>query len=352
MPNKKTLSDESLHNIFLFGCIGILLWLVFKIFEPFLTTLFMAAVISTAVYPTLNYLEKKNKWPRVLNVLIIFIGVILLIIIPTVWIFLSLLQDATNIILNLPSLAYEAETEIRTALSKVPILEERVNEINLESFVGIMQNVMAETVRSAAGFLKQLSLVLLHGIVLFTSLFFFLLDGPKITGYVKNLIPLSTRQKNELFRKTEDLMKSIIYGIFGGAIAQGIVLGIGLSIVGINNPLFWATVAAFLAPVPYIGVGLVWIPITASLFIQGEWGAGIFLLIWSLVFVANIDNVVKPFLIGARTMLHPFAILLVILGGVLAFGFKGLVFGPLLLTLLLAFLHIYKIEFINKGKTK
>ena len=57
------------------------------------------------------------------------------------------------------------------------------------------------------------------------------------------------------------------------------------------------------------------------------------------------DNVIKPYLIGSTSALHPMAVLLVLLGGTFAFGVKGLILGPFVLTLTLAFLHIYQLEY-------
>ena len=140
-------------------------------------------------------------------------------------------------------------------------------------------------------------------------------------------------------------MHSIVYGIFGAAIIQGILVGVGLAIVGVENAAFWGAVAAILSPIPYVGTSIVWIPVVIFLLITKQWFGGIFLLIWSMGIVGLADNFIKPYVIGSTSDLHPLMVMLVILGGVFAFGFKGLIFGPLILTLTLAFLHIYKLEY-------
>ena len=109
--------------------------------------------------------------------------------------------------------------------------------------------------------------------------------------------------------------------------------------------IWWGSIAALFSPIPYIGTTVVWIPIVIFLLITKHWIAALFLTIWSMFVVGTVDNFVKPYLIGSSTALHPLAVLLVILGGAFAFGLKGLIFGPFILTLTLAFLHIYRLEF-------
>jgi predicted PurR-regulated permease PerM len=109
--------------------------------------------------------------------------------------------------------------------------------------------------------------------------------------------------------------------------------------------MFWATIGAVMSPLPYIGTSIVWIPVVAVVFASGQFWTAIFLTSWCLFIVGLADNVVKPLIIGKATALHPFAVMLVIIGGTFVFGFKGIIFGPLVLTVTLAFLHIYEMEY-------
>ena len=145
--------------------------------------------------------------------------------------------------------------------------------------------------------------------------------------------------------KLYNLMHAIIFGIFGAALAQGLFVGVGLAITGVENAVFWGAIAALLSPVPYVGVALVWVPFAIGLFVSQRWGMGIFFVTWCVLLVTNIDNIIKPYLIGSKSHLHPFAVLVVMLGGALAFGVRGLLFGPFILTITLAFFHIYKLEY-------
>jgi len=347
---KNAREKEIVHTAFLFSSIGILLTLTFFFFLPFLSTLFMAAIIATVTSPVVDWLRTKGLG-RGLAVTSVFIGVILLIIIPSIIFTSSLLDEAVAVSGSIVSWSQNLPENLQKLVLELPFVSEDsgiLEELDFSTVNSMATDLATKLsgtlVSSATVFATKLATLLLHLVIFFIALFFLLIDGQRIINYVKRLIPLNPAHTNELFDKNRDLMESIVYGMIGGALAQGLMLGIGMSIVGVENPIFWATLAAIISPIPF-GVTMVWLPMAISLFVAGEMWQGVVFLIWSATIVANIDNFVKPILIGNRSSLHPFAVMIVLLGGVFAFGFKGLIFGPLVLTLLLAFLHIYELEY-------
>ncbi len=354
---KNAHEKEIVHTAFLFGSIGILLTLTFFFFLPFLSTLFIAAIIATVTYPIAHWLQNKGiskGW----SVTMVFFGVILLIVIPSFIFISSLLDEAVAVSGSIVNWSQDLPQNVQKLVLDLPFVSEEsgiLEELDFGTINAVATDVAGKLsgslVSSATIFATKLATLILHLLIFFIALFFLLIDGQKVLNYVKRLIPLAPAHTDELVDKSRDLMESIVYGMIGGSIAQGLMLGIGMSFVGIQNPIFWATLAAVVAPIPF-GVTMVWLPMAISLFVAGEVWAGVFFLLWSVILVANIDNFVKPILIGNRSSLHPFAVMIVLLGGVFAFGFKGLIFGPLVLTLLLAFLHIYELEYRDAPEIK
>lgn len=347
-----------IHTHFIIAVTLILIGLVFYLVSPFATTLFIAAVIVTAVNPVHVWLKKYIP-TRILSSTIMWLGIILLFVIPTSMLTGLLIDEMKGVSGQISDIAVQLPSILDTILNRVSAyLPEGAtwqNQLSSSNLIQLASNTFTSMssglLKSATGFITGLSIVFLHVIIFMFALFYLLLDGDRLIKYIKKLLPLAEKQKKELVQKITDLMKSIIYGLFGAAIAQGSLVGIAMAIVGIPNAVFWGTIAILLAPMPYVGVGLVWVPTTIWLFATGQWGHGVFFLAWCLVLVINIDNIIKPYLIGAKSLLHPFTVMLVILGGVLTIGFKGLIFGPLLLTLLIAFLHIYQMEFTSEKMT-
>ena len=52
--------------------------------------------------------------------------------------------------------------------------------------------------------------------------------------------------------------------------------------------------------------------------------------------VSTIDNVIRPLVISSATHVHFLMVLLGVLGGAIAFGFAGLVLGPVILAVISA----------------
>jgi predicted PurR-regulated permease PerM len=133
--------------------------------------------------------------------------------------------------------------------------------------------------------------------------------------------------------------------VFLIALGQGIMTGIGFALFRVPFAVFWGFLAAFLALLPIGGAALVWIPGALFLLLTGETLRGVLLAVWGAVLVSLPDNFLKPMLIGRKAKLPAFFLLLGILGGLQVYGFLGILFGPLVVTLLTAFVQIYREEY-------
>lgn len=123
---------------------------------------------------------------------------------------------------------------------------------------------------------------------------------------------------------------SVVYGILGTALAQGVLAGIGFLVAGVPGAALLGLATFFLSVVP-VGPPLIWIPATLWLFVQGSTGWAIFMGLWGLLVVSMVDNVLKPMIISHGSHLPFMLVLLGVLGGVAAFGFVGIFLGPTLL---------------------
>ena len=163
--------------------------------------------------------------------------------------------------------------------------------------------------------------------------YFFFRDGDAITRDCARRSSGSRRTGDRACSRSPRAPRGgVVYGILGTALAQGVLMAIGLWIVGIDAAPLLGLVTFFLSPVP-IGPPLVWIPAAAWLLFQGHTGSGIFMLLWGALVVSSIDNVLKPLIISRGSNLPFVLVMLGILGGVVAFGFIGVFLGPVLLAL-------------------
>ena len=177
------------------------------------------------------------------------------------------------------------------------------------------------------------------------AMFYFIKDGSVIVKKIMALSPLPEPYEKKLFHRLKTMINATLYGTFFTAIIQGFLGGIGFAIAGISQPILWGTVMAFFALAPYVGTAFVWVPAVLILLFTGSFGAGIFLLIWSVLLVSTIDNFLLPYLIGSSAKTYSLLTFLCVIGGIYVWGFPGLVLGPLVLTLLIAMSEIYEAEY-------
>ena len=130
---------------------------------------------------------------------------------------------------------------------------------------------------------------------------------------------------------------------------QGMLTGVGFWMFGVSNPVIWGTVAAVASLVPALGTSLVNIPAIIFLFLSGNISQAIGLLIWVVLAVGLIDNILGPYFINRGVKIHPFLILISVLGGISFFGPVGFIAGPVVLGLLFALLELYPVIIKNKS---
>lgn len=347
-----------IQKYFLLGILVLLLVTLLFFVSSFVGTLIICAVIVTGVYPVHKLMHKKLRFPSTISTFISMILVAAIIIAPlTLLFFLAADEavDAYDAVSHRINLMSENNIHLTPDFFQKGFVKDWTDKISeyapittsdiistAKDFVGKIGSVI---LGQTTNILKNLSLFIVHVIVFLLSMFYFLRDGDRLIEYMKSILPLSEKYQDELFKKLSHLSHGIIYGIFGAAIVQGFLVGLALYIVGVDTATFWGAVAALLSPLPYIGTAVVWVPVVITLAISGHWLSSLFLLGWGILVVGMADNIIKPYLIGSSTALHPLAVLLVLLGGAFAFGLKGLLFGPFILTLTLAFLHIYSLEY-------
>lgn len=176
------------------------------------------------------------------------------------------------------------------------------------------------------GGLTQISIALV-------LLFFLLKDAPRIGERIQVAAGKIGGDKGlELLHLAGATVKGVVNGVIGTALVQGVVAGIGFMIVGAPGAILLGTITFFVAVIP-IGPPLVWGGVAAWLFIKGDSGWGVFMLIYGAAVISTMDNVVRPLLIGNESKM-PFALILFgLIGGAMAFGLVGLFVGPTLLAL-------------------
>lgn len=179
-------------------------------------------------------------------------------------------------------------------------------------------------------------------VVFVLALYYALKDGHALKRAFVVLSPLADNDDERIATTLERAVNSVVVGRLATALLQGLLAMGGLAAFGVPNAVLWGSVTAATALIPGIGTALVILPAVAYLYIGGSAFAAAGLAIWGIGFVGLVDNIVGPRLIGRGVAVHPFLILLSVLGGIVLFGPTGFVLGPLAIALLFALLETYR----------
>lgn len=228
--------------------------------------------------------------------------------------------------------------------------------VSLERLVlPVVRQIPGWVARNGGALLGSLAGVIIgFGLVLLAAFFFFV-DGETMVTELKVLSPMPEAYDDEFAMRFKDVIDATFRGQVFTSIAQGIATGIGMLIAGVPGSIFWGAVTAILSLVPMVGAALVWIPAVIYLYIDASMGhrgyfGAIFLTFWCMVVVTLIDNIVRPWVMKDKAELPAIPLLFSVIGAMDAFGFIGLVIGPLVLSMLLTVINIYKRSFRISGQ--
>lgn len=183
----------------------------------------------------------------------------------------------------------------------------------------------------------------LFELLLFVMMLFFLLkDGAGLRREATAISPLSAAQEAAIAEHLSLTVQGVFKAMILVPIVQGIVAAPGLAFFGVPSPLFWSVLVFLAALVPLLGSALGWVPAVLYLFFNGEDWQWIGMLIYGTLLISGIDNVVKPLVLGGAARIHPLPAFLAILGGLLSFGPLGFLIGPVILSLVLSAIRIYR----------
>ncbi|MEW4924670.1 AI-2E family transporter [Algibacter sp. 2305UL17-15] len=188
--------------------------------------------------------------------------------------------------------------------------------------------------------------------IMYFLLFYMLTNRKKLRESLYEYIPISDDSLEIIGRETRKKVRANALGIPLVAVAQGIVALIGFLIFGVNSPFFWAVIVTFGSMIPFVGNFLGTIPVFILMMSNGNtfqaWGV----LLYGIIVVGSTDNLIRLFVLKKLDNVHPLITLLGVIVGLPLFGFVGLIFGPLLISLFLIIVRIYKKEYGKQHEKK
>jgi predicted PurR-regulated permease PerM len=318
---------------------------------PFLRAIASAVIVAVIFYPVFERVLRWSKGRRGWASLFTTLGIVVVFLVPVAFILLKATSEAIGAAQHLNRLSAEQGgfTMFIAAMLERPLhFVARfvdVSKVNVHQMVtSNVQRVSLEVLSSGAVVLGSLARLTASFFLMLVVVFFLFRDGERWAESLATMMPISPAQTSRLFHNITDTIIGNVYGIVSVGVAQGLLTGIAVAIVGLPSPLLLGLGAFFASIIPVVGAGLVWAPAGLFLIFKGAVWKGIFVLIWGTVVISTADNVVRPWVVSGKIELHPLVLLFFILGGVQTFGFIGLFLGPVIASVLFAVLDMLRDE--------
>ena len=337
----KTTSDR-LTTVLSYGALLLLIYLVFRIVEPFLEPLLWSAVLAIFFYPIHERILRRMAPNRA--ALVSTLGVTLLLIVPALVVLVYTTRQAIDATARLQTVLMDPDKALQSHVMdwvrhQMPQAWQgtdfsqplRQGAERIATFLGAL----------LAGLLKNLFTFFVDLFIVIFALFFMFRDGEEIVRGASHLAPFDEEIQEDMLKESRDLIFASVAVALVIALLQGALGGLAFTIAGISSPVFWAVLIAFFSLVPVVGSALIWVPGAAILAFSGHWGKAIMVVAICGGVAGIADNIVRPLMLRNRTHLNELLLFLGVLGGLQVFGLLGLVIGPTVVAAAMGVFRVY-----------
>jgi predicted PurR-regulated permease PerM len=355
------------RQMFALGFFIVLLVLLYQIaivFRPFLLPVLWAVILAHIAFPVHRRLSKRLGHRKGLSAAILTVAIIGLVVVPLVIFIIQLIEEAG--IAYMTTKSWIDGGGLKTApaqLSQLPVIGGYVQPFlgRLILAQGDLEASLLKNIQALSGFfVEQLTglatnvfLLVMNFLVMLFTLFFFFKDGDRLYRNLYEVVPLDEVHKQKIFTRLDVTLRAVVKGVIITAMVQGLLAGAAYGVLGVPFPVVLMAITALLAPLPFGGTAIIWLPVAAYLYWVGPVWKAIAMLIWGAGVITMVDNFLRPLLIGKDAQLPVLFLFFSIIGGLAAYGMIGLFLGPILLAILMTAIQIYREDYLmetNKGK--
>jgi len=330
--------------IFLVVALAALLPSLLRIAWPFLTSFILAAILAIVINPVNRWLSRRVHRLGLATFLTTFATVLLLgTILGFAGFAITQELTATYDALSRRSLeeggwptlvTHTADRIVDALATRLPVNRDAIRT----EFIDRMKAASGYLLNNIGAAVGGATTVFITGVLVTIFLYFLLRYGEDWIGRLAILTPLDSRTTASILRTVNDAVVANVNGVFAAAVGQGLLLSLGFWFVGVRSPVLWGAVGGLASIIPVVGAPLVWVPVAIAFLLMGSYWKALLLGIWGSLVVGSVDNVLRPFVVGARDKQHPMLIALAAVGGTYAFGALGILLGPLVVSLVAALL--------------
>jgi len=354
---------ERIIQLFFFGFLAVMAYELYALLSPFLMPIAWAILLAFMAHPAqleLRKFIKSRTWTAVIITVAVAAGVIW----PAIWLSERLAIEAQNLYTQANDFVKNGGIKqvndwIQSSPYLAPILRRYAGphgfDLNTDApkfFVQGAQGTSQFLIKNLGGVARNV----VTGVIDFTitlMVFFYLLrDGEDYYHYVRELTPLHEEDKAVVYDTLTSTLSAVMRGLLLTALVQGFAIGLGLLFTGVPYWAFLAVLSAACGLLPFGGTALVWAPAVLYLGYFSGWTMAGILAGWCLVWIAIIDNLIKPLAMRHGTGLPTIALFFGIAGGLEAYGPIGIFGGPAIISVFASLLRVYRKTYATTRKPR
>lgn len=350
------MTRQQIFSIVFFALVVLLLYQIGLMFKPFLFSALWAGLLAHMAFPLHLRLTRLFAGREMLSAAVLTIGAMAIVVAPLVVMGIMLVREAGV-----------AEQEIRTwisggglqrlpeQLATIPMIGSWLQSAlagDATPAVSLEQSVLTGVkelsqflIGGMGGLLKNTFALIVNFFMMLLILFFLFKDGRQWLLVLLELVPMEESHKSKIMIRLDQTIRAVVKGVLVTAIVQGLLAGMAYVALSVPFPMGLTALTIVLAPIPFGGTGLVWLPVALYLFWIGMAGKALAMLAWGIGVVSMVDQFLRPWLIGQDVQIPVLLLVLSVLGGLALYGLLGLFIGPILVSLLMTAAQIYREEY-------
>ncbi len=327
------------------GLLVILLGFCYQVALPFLRPILLSIAMAIAFQPIYRWIGRWLGYSTRAALLTTVLALVLTLV-PLVLVVMFVTPEVKGLYTALnsksieqggwaPYLSQMLEKPWAWASHYVPLPTMTVEHLR-DELIQNARSISKFAMHQTGALVGGIASLLISAVIVFALLFFLLRDGRRFIASVSELVPMAHAYTDRFVHVVGESIIANVYAVFAVALVQGTLIALGFTIVGLSAPVMWGFAAAACSTIPFVGTPIIWGPSVIMLALKGSYWQAIFLGIWGLAIVGFSDNLIRLIIVSGREKRHPVLVFFSIVGGLKAFGFIGLLLGPVVVSLTIA----------------
>lgn len=316
---------------------------------PFYGAVFWAVVLAILFAPFYRKMLGKMNRHENLAAITTLLLCLIVVVLPLTLISISLAHEASTVYQNIRSGQINFGVFFQKIITALPTWIVNVLErFGLTNFAALQERVTTTAVAGSEFLTRQAINIgqntfnfLVSFTIMLYILFFLLRDGDRLITRVKQATPLSANHKRHFFNNLTTVIRATVKGNVIVAAVQGAIGGVAFWFLGVQGPLLWAVLMAFLSLLPAVGAAIIWAPVAIYFLLTGAIWQGVTLIAVGVLVIGLVDNILRPILVGKDTQMPDFVVLISTVGGMALLGLNGFVIGPVIAALFITLWDLF-----------